>query len=700
LTSGSPPVEPDPPEPETNLTAPTVNKPTTNDGNRITDLTPIFSATRSIEFDRWNYRLFPLTATSASTGYFYNLEGTTGITGTYLVTTPSYAGATALQWNTGYKIAFRVSEDNGTTWSNWSALHTFYTDLASTPTLTSIAGEAQVDTPWIIDATPTFVVTRGGSDTIDKVEVRVLNEANTVQIWASGLVDVANAITGSITYSGPALVPGTSYLWTARIQDAVGPISAEATKVPFRLNAPPSIPVEVFPPANHVYRSTDEKLFRAKFSDKDMTVMGDAPTQWDIIVQYVNGDAFDTMIVTTGLEAGMNEVEWNETAFADDVDYRWRSRFYDIPGEAGAYSAWNTFRISVPPDGDILTPSNGSTVSTTSPFIDWSYTGGTQRAYRISIDETDENGVFIRNTWAGVWKVGEATSYQLPPYYLKGFKYYNITLLVENEDLLQDPTPSTVNVVVLLEAPDPVTGLSVTTFPSRSLTQLEWDVNVMPTGQHHFVAYTIYKRLPNDEDWQYVGQQTNRTRPIYNDYYAGNGITYQYRVVAVATKEGISIEMESPDDDDGGNIASSTLDSDVWMLIGKDRDSSHISELFVDKESHNRPVQQEEFETLGSDRKVIIRGFVLGHEGSISTIWTNEDHVALDDEQSVYNHTIIGRRIVDYLTREPGPHILKSPFGDVWDVTFSAPDYEWQPGGHLYVELTWIEVGQTSLVSI
>jgi hypothetical protein len=156
--------------------------------------------------------------------------------------------------------------------------------------------------------------------------------------------------------------------------------------------------------------------------------------------------------------------------------------------------------------------------------------------------------------------------------------------------------------------------------------------------------------------------------------------------------------LESPDGDE--NIIPASLLADVWMFVGFDRSPEHIVELPVSDESHTRPVQQEEFEPLGSDRKVIMRGFVLGHEGSVQCIWINRDAPSPGDQQVYYNETIIGRRLVDYLTRNKGPHILKSPFGDVWNVEFQGPSYKWLDTGNLQVDLAWIETGETSGVVV
>src|SRR5690606_18992465 len=140
-------------------------------------------------------------------------------------------------------------------------------------TLTSVGGVAQSGTPVITDLTPDFVITRAGTDTIDKVQVRVLTNAG-VQVWSSGLVDVTNGTTATITYSGTTLARGTTYKWTALYQKSTGPTGSEATPLPFRINALPTIPSGLFPFQNHTFKTTDDIIFRANFSDADVSVWG------------------------------------------------------------------------------------------------------------------------------------------------------------------------------------------------------------------------------------------------------------------------------------------------------------------------------------------------------------------------------------------------------------------------------------------
>jgi hypothetical protein len=682
-----------------------------------TSLTPTITFARAATYNRVQYELYPETSTTTNLGSSLYASGTLsgGITGSGPYTwSGTYGGSPALSWNTTYKIRARVSADAGSTWSNWSGLFTFTTDAAGAPTLTSVAGTSYPTYPWTTDATPDFVITRAGTETIYKAQYRVWNAAHTVMIWDSTMQgSYGGSTTATLTYSGPTLTPGTTYTWDAAYTrtSLTGPSGPFSTPAEFRLNGLPNTPTSLVPTPGYVYADTVIQAgayylptFSAEFSDPDVATLGDTPNTWEIVTESWNGSTWtshSTKTITSSLVVGQNTYVWQNTdmAFATLTDYRWKTRFKDSKLEWGNYSGVQQFRISITPNGTISTPSDGSTVTTVNPTVTWSYSGGTQSSYGISIDRVTVDGAVEANVFnLTPPKVSAGTSYTIPAGYMRAGKYYKITLTVYNTDGLVDPTPSVVQVLALPDPPNPITGLSATTDPDRSLVQLNWDTVSLKAG-HTFVRYNIYRRLSGsgDAEWGYVASVDSIGTSQYNDWWAGHGINYQYRVTNCTSKSGIDIELESPDDPDGGSFCEMNLDTDVWMVIGPDRSDDQIAELPVNGEGHNRPVQQESFETLGSNRKVIITGFVLGNEGSIQMTWQNVEITHPLDIQSTINETVWGRRIVDYMTQiKTGPWTLKSPFGDVWDVVFGAPEYEWLGGGHLNVSVDWIETGQTS----
>lgn len=658
----------------------------------IGTLTPSFTGQRDTAFNRFQYQLYAANGTTL----LYDsgtLSATITGSGPYVFSS-TYGGSPALSWATQYKWRARVSSDGGANWSSWSGLTSF---------TTSSAGVAVLNSPtvdqWITDSTPDFTIDRSGSDTIDQMQVLVYNASQQL-IWDSGMTNVTNGTTGvgPITYAGPTLTGG-DYYWTARYQSTIGPTGPYAPLRKFRLNRAPTIPSNLFPTPNYVFSNTLLPNFSAIFQDPDKATNADYPTEWDIDILDSDGDVLVTKNITAGLSSGTNTYQWDsgDYALSYGVQYMWRTRFKDSKGAWGTYSASSNFKAATPPNGTITTPSDGSNVASINPEITWTYSGGTQAQYKLRVVNVS-NGAVVYETTPPV--PGSDTVAFVN--YLKNGGTYDITLTVWNTDGLEDPTPSTVRVTCVLDAPDPVSGLSVTTNPDRSLVWLNWDAPSVLKSGHTFVRYQVYRRVVGDVEWYEVGStrefNPSPNGPRYADWLAGNSIRYEYRVTQVDTRANAGIELESPDGDE--NIVPAMLEADVWMFVGFDRTADHIVELPVSDEGHNRPVQQEEFEPLGSDRKVIMRGFVLGHEGSIQCIWINREVASPSDVQVFYNETVIGRRLVDYLTRNKGPHILKSPFGDVWEVEFQGPTYKWLDSGNLQVDLSWIETGNTSQVAV
>lgn len=678
---------------------PTITSPV---GDSDYSLTPTITMNRATNFDALQYEVYPESATAGTLGTPHYASGT--LTQTAATSwTGSYPGTAALEWATGYKIRARASDDAGSTWSPWSGLVWFATEsIDGPPILVSVEGDT-TNPAWVATASPYFEIQRytGDANLIDKMQYQIWNANGTNVIYDSTMSDVSDGSTASLEYTAGLLVPGTTYKWNARYQNDQGPISPWSTKKDFRLNGPPTAPGGLFPPSGYVYLDSETKTFRADFDDPDEGTFGDYPVDWEIKIWNDDTDAQHGTVQseTVGLTSGENELTWSGLSLSTGVNYSWSSRFQDSKGEWGAWSAFQGFRISTPPNGTISTPSDDSTVSTSTPSISWNITGDQSR-YTIKIDRTSSTGTFLENVTLLEYfnETDTSDSVTLPAGYLTNGKYYDITLKIWNTDNLVDPSPSTVNVYVNLDAPDPVSSIDSYADFERSTIRLEWDLDNTWTisSGHTFVSWRIRRRKKNLTTWETIADITAQGNRYYTDYYPGHGVNYQYAVYAVTRKSGAGLELVSGDDPNGGNIIESQIGSDDWHLTSADRQASHSSLLVVEQEDHNRPIQQEVFETLGSSRKVIMRGFVLGHEGSLTTLWFNTETATPEDEQVIVTDTFLGKRIVDYITRNPGPHILKSPFGDVWDVQFATPQYQWMPTGHLSVTLEWIETGNTS----
>jgi trimeric autotransporter adhesin len=672
-------------------------------GDNAYSLTPTITGSRTSTFNRFKYEVYPSTSTDSNLGtvIYASASLSATISGSNPTTFSTvYGGSPALTFGTTYRIRCAVSPDAGSNWSSWSGLQSFSTDSAAVGSPNSPA-----DNAWITTATPAFYINRGGSDTIDQMQVRVWNAQDTAIIWDSGMTDVTNGTTnvGPITYAGQTLVPGTTYHWDFRYQKTGGAVGGYSSKYSFRLNGPPLVPSNLYPTPGATFADTLLPTFRATYYDPEQATHSDLPTKWSIRILDSGGSTLVTKEITTDLVAGQNQYFWQtgDYTLSYSTDYSWQTWYTDTKSAVGSVSTASAFRMGVSPNGTITVPSSGN-INDSSPDVTWTFSGGTQSKYRIRVYETDSFGVRTSSSYkyqtSGVngWVTSASTTFTIPSGQLVNTKYYDIQLEVQNTDNLVDPTPSVVNIHTAYEAPDPIVGLSVTTFAEQSKVQLDWDAWATQSG-HSFKWYGIERRLVGDEDFTLVDKVISQSTSKYTDWYAAHDVDYQYRVTVTTLKTGNENYLESPDDPDGGNLATAKLSADVWMFIGYDRADEHVQELFVTDEDHNRPVQQESFETLGSDRKVIIRGFVLGNEGNITVVYSGHKLVASPtDEQVFYEETVLGRRLIDYLTFNKGPHILKSPFGDVWDAEFAGPEYRWSHGGNLEVQLSWIETGQTS----
>ncbi len=651
-------------------TVPTLTAtPATN--GRVTSLTPTLTGTRATTFTNYQIEVYPSTATSTNLGTpIWDSTNTSQAAATSF--NRVYSG-TALVWNTSYKWRARVGSP---TLGSWTGLTTLTTDAAGVPSLT-----APTNGQWITTLTPTMTGTAAAGDSITAYRIRLYDAAGTTLIWDSGDIAQTSASTFSKVYNGPALVGGVNYQWEARYTKSTGPTGPYSARFIFHPNAAPTVPTGLVPTPGFVNSGNLLPTFKANFEDPDKNSQGDTPTSWVIEIRNNATDAvIQTKTLSTGLTAGQNVYVWGtntggaDTALAYNTVYKWRTWFVDSKSATGAASSYQTFSNGQPPTATITAPTNGSNINTTRPTVTWTYSDPgslTQGKIRITVTRVS-NGVKVYDSGE---KVQSTTSFQIPTGYLTAnTEDYTIALNAFNSGGLQSAT-SSVTVSLQLAAPPKINGLSATVEPEQSKITLDWDASSLAAN---FVTYVIYRRPIGESEWTMIGTKKPETNTIFVDWYAGQRRTYEYRVTVVKLIAG-EPDLESPDSD----IVTTILDADTWMVIGKDRATEHIFELPVDSENHNRPVQQESFEPIGSNRKAVVRGFVLGHEGTMDVLWTEEE-------------SFDARAQIEYLLYYAGPHILKNPFGDVYDVTFGSPDFQYNGGGSLSVTLTWIETGATN----
>lgn len=230
------------------------------------------------------------------------------------------------------------------------------------------------------------------------------------------------------------------------------------------------------------------------------------------------------------------------------------------------------------------------------------------------------------------------------------------------------PVDSTV-ITAAWTPPPTITGFSGTSLEEESAAQLNWDVSTL--ADEDFTHYSIYRRELNDDLFVALVEISNKATVEYRDESAGQTIPYEY---AITQFKGVIGDV--PLESDYSEIVTVKLESDAWFVVP----SSMVAlELFVTDEEHSAVVQQEVFEPLATNRKRIVRGNVLGNEGSITT----RHDAAVSRATKLY---------FEQLKSIKGPHLVKSAFGDVWSAELDAPGYKYLAGGHIEITFGWVEI--------
>jgi hypothetical protein len=218
--------------------------------------------------------------------------------------------------------------------------------------------------------------------------------------------------------------------------------------------------------------------------------------------------------------------------------------------------------------------------------------------------------------------------------------------------------------------PPAIVGFSGTAVEEESHILLSWTASGLSSTD--FVYYIIYRREVGETEWFPIVEISSKDIVEYKDYTAGQTINYEYIIYQYKFIPG-----DFPLASDDSDIVTAGLSLDAWFII--DGTSMEVLELFVTDEEHSAVIQQETFEPLAGTRKRVVRGLKLGYEGSLTTL-----------HDASVNRSV--KAFFDTLSEEPGPHQLKSAFGDVWAVEFDSPSFKYKASGHIEVTIGWIEI--------
>jgi hypothetical protein len=543
-------------------------------------------------------------------------------------------------------------------------------------------GNVNVDDLKVDATAPSFDGTTYNSEVISTYRIRVYptSDGSGAATWDSG--DIAGSgTTFSKLYTGTTLSKGTTYYWQARYIKSTGPTGNYSALYPFVLNSDPSIPAAMVPQSGEVVENNLTPTFYSTFSDNEKATRGDTPSAYEVEVSR-NSDSVlvYTLFKDSGLSAGTNSVTDGDAGIlkvtgaanpiAYETEYKYRVRYYDSMGAVGQWSSYLVFKPSQSPTTTIGVPAHSGTITSPAVNVTWSMSSPgskSQNSFQLKVVRVD--------TASTVFDTGRSYSsvqtYALPGGYLVNSKQYDFMVMTWDTDGLAS-TWDTNTVTTNWTAPDPIVDFTAADNVEVSAVVCEWTVS--NTAGAYFRKYTIYRKESTEYNWSLLVEIPNQSTVQYYDYLTANNVSYDYKITQWSIVTG-DADLESGDSD----WSTVTLDTDSWFVVGADKNISHIFELPVSAAPFVEPVQQEVFEPLGTSRKVIVRGKTLGAEGSMQCKWRDSERESAKDQ-------------IDYIKSNAGPHILKSPFGDIWLVEFSGPSKDYLGGGNMTATLVWTEV--------
>jgi hypothetical protein len=252
-----------------------------------------------------------------------------------------------------------------------------------------------------------------------------------------------------------------------------------------------------------------------------------------------------TVDVTLAYNSTTGKFEYQTTAteISAEGTYSWVAYAYDGTLYSGdsttsggaTTSVSSTFVYTNGPDVTITSPTEAEVLTTITPTVSWSVSGGTQAKYRIKIYKVS-NGLIVYNS---LFQVSTATSQEIPPAELENETDYTMT--VEIEDSLAvigtsevrsfrvefDPIPEITNFQA--------TPVKIGTDTVESAIRLTWDASVEPAPW--FVRY-ILRRSDLERPLAYIDSQSTTA---YTDYLPVSGVEYEYTIRQVNVLEGINV---------------------------------------------------------------------------------------------------------------------------------------------------------------
>lgn len=337
---------------------------------------------------------------------------------------------------------------------------------------------------------------------------------------ASGLAHEVDAAVGAAlsTVRGVRVARGANPSDTALVTCAVRSSGGAHSTVYVldTFNQAPSSPT-LTPKAN--YDATTASAFTWTFVDPNP---GDTQSAYQLVIQTSAGAAvYDSGKVVSAVSSH------NLTAgtLTNGNSYQWRVRTYDSDDVVGEYSAFSPFSVSAGGAVTITDPAvdNPAGVITDDYAIDWSVSGTTQAAYRVTMVR---GGATVLDTG---WVASTATTYNVTG--MTTGVQHTISVKVRNAGLVESGTGTRL-ITPDYGAPE-VPTLTISSNSDEGYIEIVI-TNPTPSGDRPEVTTNQILRRISETGSDYTIVGTADPDGTYRDYTVASGVVYDYVIRGVS----------------------------------------------------------------------------------------------------------------------------------------------------------------------
>lgn len=196
----------------------------------------------------------------------------------------------------------------------------------------------------------------------------------------------------------------------------------------------------------------------------------------------------------------------------------------------------------------VVTPVDGVTITSSTPNITWSFSPGTQQAFRVRIWSDASQATLVYDSGN---VISGASTHIVPDGTLLSSETYYLTVTIETTEAdlgesdlvsfstLFVPSVAVVNVAAISENDD--CDLDQRALPAA---RVEWD-QVVPASDETFQRYSVWRRLrlhprhpdAGTEQWGRVASIEAVDTTVWRDYCAASRVVYEYAVTWTAVTD-------------------------------------------------------------------------------------------------------------------------------------------------------------------